>query len=176
MTDGVEGKKAFYIKAKEALESAGYQYFDEHEIKGIGRSHMSKPDYIAVKKNVLVIGEIKSPAESPTSPSWRQIQKSDGEEFKRVRLEVANREREGKVSKEVGGHEIVIRGQIPDYVEKLGKTYLLPFSEHSNMKTILGYSFPTEETFNVEHAFKNCKSKILKVIDIGNGITTYFFK
>jgi len=122
----MEGKKEFYKKAKEALESEGYRYYGEDDIKGIGSSHMSKPDYIAVKGNILVIGEIKSPKEGPTSASWRQIQNSDGEEFKKVRLEVAEREKLGLISKEVGGHEIIIRGQISDYIEKIGITYHLP--------------------------------------------------
>ena len=52
------GAIEFYKKAKEVLESKGYHYYGEDDIKGIGSSHASKPDYIAVKGNVVVIGEI----------------------------------------------------------------------------------------------------------------------
>lgn len=170
----MEGKKEFYKKAKEALESEGYRYYGEDDIKGIGSSHMSKPDYIAVKGNIVVIGEIKSPKEGPTSAIWRQIQNGDGQAFKKVRLDVARKEKEGQISKEAGGHEIIIRGQIPDYVEKMGKTYESPV-EIENRKIICGYSFPFEESSNVDHAVKECGTTVHKKINTRNGIVTYFF-
>jgi hypothetical protein len=171
----MEGKEEFYKKVEVALRRYGYQYFGQDDIKGIGRSHMSKPDYIAVKGNVFVIGEIKSPKEGPKSTSWRQVQNSDGEKFREVRLDVVRKEEMGLLQKEVGGHEIIIRGQIPDYVEKMGETYVLPPQITGNESMILGYSFPTEETFNVNRAFGNCGQKVLKTINIGNGVTTFFF-
>jgi len=69
-----EGKEEFYKKAEEALKRSGYQYYGEKYIVGIGSSHSSKPDYIAVKDDIVVIGEIKSPREGPKSAIWRQIQ------------------------------------------------------------------------------------------------------
>ena len=112
----IEGKEEFYKKAEEALKSKGYQYYGEKDIVGIRSGHSSKPDYIAVKDGIVIIGEIKSPKEGPKSAMWRQIQRGDSEEFKAVRLDVARREEAGELSREVGGHEIIIRGQIPDYI------------------------------------------------------------
>ena len=98
----------------------------DRDIKGKGRRHANKPDYIAVKDGAIIIGEIKSPSEPPTSGSWRTIQPADSEVFKAVRTEVSAREKAGEISKEVGGHEIIIRGQIPDYIMKINDTYELP--------------------------------------------------
>ena len=93
----IEGKDQFYGKAEEALKSRGYQYYSEQDIIGIGSAHSSKPDYIAVKGDMVVIGEIKSPREGPKSAMWRQIQRGDSEEFKAVRLDVSKREETGKL-------------------------------------------------------------------------------
>jgi hypothetical protein len=170
----VEGKKEFYAKAKEALTAMGYRFYDgDKEIVGKGPSHASKPDYIATKGRMIVIGEIKAPAESPTSSSWRQPQNSDGEAFKRVRLEVAQREMSGKVPKQIGGHEIIIKGQIPDYIEKIGKTYDLPPSIPDGGRILAGYTFPLQEKHNVEPALKYCKIALHEKIDTGNGSLTY---
>lgn len=80
-----EGKATFYSKAEEALRSRRYEYYDgDKDIHGKGRSHASKPDYIATKGETIIIGEIKSPKEGPTSGSWRQIQNSDTEHFRRI--------------------------------------------------------------------------------------------
>lgn len=172
----VIGKTNFYRKAKESLQSKGYQYYDgERDIRGKGRSHASKPDYIATKGNTTIIGEIKSPGEPPTSGSWRQVQNSDSEDFKRVRLEVAAREQAGEVSKEVGGHEIIIRGQIPDYVAKIGLTYDLPEGVPEGGFIKGGYTVPASEAGNAEAAFRNCRKIDYDKIDIGNGSTTYIF-
>jgi hypothetical protein len=76
--DMTESKAEFYKKVLESLTSGGYPYFDsDKESRGKGKHHASKPDYIAIKDKYLVIGEIKSPAEPPTSGSWRQVQKND---------------------------------------------------------------------------------------------------
>lgn len=172
------GKNEFYHKAKEALTSQGYRYFDgDKDIKGKGIHHANKPDYIAIKDNTVVIGEIKSPAENPKSGSWRQIQKSDSEEFKKIRLEVSRREREGKgkVTREVGGHEIIIRGQIPDYVRKIDITFNSPVTFQGNKRIICGYTVPISEDINVKRAFNNCSIKTMHKIDSGNGSITYLF-
>ncbi len=68
----MEGKEEFYKKAEEALKKSGYQYYGEKDIVGIGSGHSSKPDYIAVKDGIVVVGEIKSPKEGPKSAMWRQ--------------------------------------------------------------------------------------------------------
>lgn len=172
----IEDKKTFYPKAEEALRSRGYEYHDgDRDIRGKGRGHASKPDYVAVKGDTIIIGEIKSPSEPPTSSSWRQPQNSDTEDFKRVRLEVAGREKNGEVSKEVGGHEIVIRGQIPDYVAKLDETYDLPSGVRDGGIMKGGYTVPSNEAGNVEMALKNCKKAGYEKIDTGNGSTTFIF-
>lgn len=168
------GKKEFYPKVAEAFKSQGYQYFDgDKDIRGKGRSHASKPDYIAVKENTIIIGEIKSPDEGPTSSSWREVQNSDSENFKKVRQEVTEREKAGKVSKEVGGHEIIIRGQIPDYVSKIGKTYDLPEEVPGNGNIKCGYSIPVTESGNVKAALKNQKIRFEKISH--NESTNYIF-
>ena len=156
------GKSLFYPKAEKALKSRGFEYFDgDKGIKGKSAAHRSKPDYVAVKGNDCVIGEIKSPDEPPTSGSWRQIQPNDSSNFSNVRKDVKRREQSGQLNSEVGGHEIIIRGQIPDYVSKIGKTYDLP-SATSGKKIMGGYTIPSEQAANVE-------------IDGGNGVVTYIF-
>lgn len=65
----IEGKKYFYPRVRESLITAGFQYSDD--IPGKGRSHASKPDYIAAKGEEIIIGEIKSPSEGPLTTSWR---------------------------------------------------------------------------------------------------------
>jgi hypothetical protein len=171
-----EGKEEFYKKAEEALRRSGYQYYSEKDIAGIGSAHSSKPDYIAVKDGIVIIGEIKSPKEGPKSAIWRQIQKGDSEEFKAVRLDVAKREAAGEVSKEIGGHEIIIRGQIPDYIEKIGKTYDLPSSIPDGGRILAGYTFSLQEQENVEQALKNCGKAIHERIDTGNGSVSCIFQ
>jgi len=172
----VDGKHEFYSKAEDALTANGYRYFDgDRDIKGKGRQHANKPDYIAAKGNAVIIGEIKSPAESPKSGSWRQIQNSDTEEFKKVRMEVANREKAGLVSPEVGGHEIIICGQIADYVRKIGTTFELPESITKVDRLLMGYTIPKSEEMNVMAALKNSRKSIYKKIDIGNSSVTFIF-
>jgi hypothetical protein len=174
--DMTVGKNEFYYKAQEALTSHGYQFFDgDKDIRGKGIHHANKPDYIAIKGNTVVIGEIKSPAESPKTGSWRQIQKGDSEEFKKIRLDVVKREWEGNLLPEVGGHEIIIRGQIPDYMRKIGITYELPVSFSGKQNIICGYTVPMTEQMNVKRALDNCNVKTINRIDGGNGSITYLF-
>lgn len=172
----MEGKKEFYRKVEQALKSEGYEYYDgDRDIPGKGRQHANKPDYIAIKGNKLYIGEIKSPAESPKSSSWRQIQNSDTEEFKKVRMEVAQREKAGLVSPEIGGHEIIIRGQIADYVRRIGINFDLPESASPKIEIRMAYSVSNSEEQNVETALTNCRKMVCEMVDIGNGSITYLF-
>jgi len=171
-----EGKKEFYRKVEEALKSKGYDYYDgDRDIPGKGRQHANKPDFIAVKDGKVYIGEIKSPAEGPTSSSWRQIQNSDTKEFAAVRTAVAKREKAGLLSPGVGGHIIIIEGQIMDYVRKIGINYNLPTTVSSKMEIRMAYSMPESEVQNVVNALENSKKKIYEKINTGNGAVTYLF-
>ena len=170
------GKKEFYPKGEEALRSKGYRYLDgDKAIKGKGRAHRRKPDYIAEKDNKVVIGETKSPDEPPTSSSWRHRQPNDSQEMANVRADVAASEKAGKLDPEVGGHEIIIRGQIPDYAKNIGKTYDMPV-DAAGKKIMGGYTVDASQGKNVEQALKNCGKKSYEKIDNGNGSITYVFK
>jgi len=172
----MEGKKEFYNKVEEALKSKGYDYYDgDRDILGKGKQHANKPDYIAIKGSKVYIGEIKSPAEGPKSSSWRQKQNSDTEQFTAVRMDVLKREKAGLVLPEIGGHEIIICGQIADYVRKIGNNFDLPESVSPKMEIMMAYSMPKSEERNVEKALANCRKKIHDKIDIGNGSITYLF-
>jgi hypothetical protein len=81
----------------------------------------------------------------------------------------------GRVSKEIGGHEIIIRGQIPDYIVKMNFSYDLPPNTPKNNVIKAGYSFPSVETANVEKALKNSNKSVYNKIDIGDGSTTFIF-
>jgi hypothetical protein len=171
-----EGKKEFYQKIEEALKSKGYDYYDgDRDIPGKGRQHANKPDFMAVKGSKVFIGEIKSPAEGPKSGSWRTIQNSDTEQFAAVRTDVLRREKAGLVLPEIGGHEIIICGQIADYVRKIGINYDLPASLSQNIEIMMAYSMPVAEERNVEKALDNCKKKVHEKIDTGNGSITFLF-
>ena len=74
---------------------------------------------------------------------------------------------------EVGGHEIIIRGQIPDYYRKIGITYDLPVTVPQKCQFALGYTVPDSEENNVDRALNNCKNRILDKITDGNGSITY---
>ena len=171
----MNGKNEFYPEVEKTLILAGYDYSDgDRDIKGKTRQHQRKPDYIASKNGEIIIGEIKSPNEPPTSGSWRQKQPNDSHEFAEVRQEVHEKEKAGKVSPEVGGHEIIIKGQIPDYVSNLGITYDLP-SGISSATLKGGYSVPSEQSRNVEMALRNCGKSNIQIIDFGgNGVTFVF--
>jgi len=170
------GKKEFYSKAQEALESKGYDYYDgDRDVHGKGRQHANKPDYIAVHGSKVFIGEIKSPAEGPKSGSWRQIQHSDTEQFAAVRNDVVKREKAGAILPEIGGHEIIICGQIADYVRKIGINFDLPASVPDDAEIMMAYTAPEAEGRNIEEALSNCGKKVHEKIDIGNGSITYLF-
>jgi hypothetical protein len=166
-------KSSFYPRFQDDLTSCGYEFWDE--IKGKGPSHSSKPDYLARKGQFIVIGEIKSPSEGPLTPSWRVPQHSDTDEFVRVRQCVAKRERDGLISRKAGGHEIIIRGQIPDYLSKIGQTYDPPFPLLFNVKFMGAYSSPQSESANIEQAFSNCRKKFSEKIIGREGTVTYIF-
>lgn len=173
----LEGKKEFYKKVEEALRSKGYEYYDgDRDIPGKGRQHANKPDFIAVKGDNVYIGEIKSPAEGPKSGSWRQKQNSDTEQFVAVRNDVSKREKAGLVLPEIGGHEIIIRGQIADYVRKIGINFDLPASSpKNNMEIGMAYSMSKLQEQSVKAALANCGKKVHEKIDTGNGSITYLF-
>ena len=171
----MNGKNEFYPKVEKSLLLNGYKYFDgDRDIKGKTRQHQRKPDYIAVKNGEIIIGEIKSTNESPTTGSWRQKQANDSSEYAAVRQEVRDREKAGKVSPEVGGHEIIIKGQIPDYAANLGVTYDLPVRvSGGTLKG--GYSVPAEQACNVINAFKICGKSDYQVVDNQGQTVTFIF-
>ena len=174
----MSGKNEFYPKVKELFIEAGYEYFDgDQDIKGKTRQHRRKPDYIAVKGDLIIIGEIKSPNEPPTSGSWRQKQPNDSDEFAKVREDIHDLEKAGMVDPNVGGHGIIIRGQIPDYISKIGVTYDLPTSE-PGLKIKGGYTVPSSQAQNVKAALSNCGKIKYQVIGNGNGdgLVTYIFE
>jgi hypothetical protein len=172
----MSGKKEFYPKVKESITAAGYEYFDgDKDIKGKTRQHRRKPDYIAVKGDHTVIGAIKSTNEPPTSGSWRRKQPSDSAEFAKVKQDILDLESAGMIDPNVGGHGIIIRGQIPDYVSKIGVTYDLPASvPGSTIKG--GYTVPSEQANNVKAALSDCGKIKYQVIGNGNGLVTYIFE
>lgn len=171
----MSGKSEFYPKVEASLVSAGYEYFDgDRDIKGKTHQHQRKPDFIASKNGEIVIGEIKSPSEPPTSSSWRRIQPNDSNEFAAVRQEVREREKEKIVITEVGGHEIIIRGQIPDYVSNLGVTYDLPVRVSRGIIKG-GYSVPLEQAGNVKIALKNCGKNNINTIANSSHSATFVF-
>lgn len=174
----MSGKNEFYRKVKELFIEAGYEYFDgDQDIKGKTRQHRRKPDYIAVKGDLIIIGEIKSPNEPPTSGSWRQKQPNDSDEFAKVREDIHDLEQAGMVDPNVGGHGIIIRGQIPDYISKIGVTYDLPTSE-PGLTIKGGYTVPSSQAQNVKTALSNCGKIKYQVIGNGNGdgLVTYIFE
>lgn len=153
----MEGKKEFYAKAetdiKSFLSREGYDlYFTEDELRG-----HSKPDGFAAnsKTGNAVVVEIKSPKEPPSTACWRQIQPSDTEGFKRVRQDIVEKESSGKLGKDVGGHIIIINGQLEYYKEiiSLGKVRLPSTAPRIiSMKT--AYVLPQEHRANVITALR----------------------
>jgi hypothetical protein len=172
----MSGKKEFYPKVKESFIAAGYEYFDgDADIKGKTSRHRRKPDYIAVKDNLMVIGEIKSPDEPPSSASWRKKQSNDSEAFAKVRQDILDLESAGMLDPHVGGHGIIIRGQIPDYVSNIGITYDLPVAAPGS-KVKGGYTVPSEQAQNVEAALSNCGKIKYQLLNSSNGMVTYIFE
>jgi len=171
----MSGKNGFYPVIETSFKAQGYKYFDgDRNIKGKTSQHRRKPDYVAVKENAIIIGEIKSPNEPPMTSSWRQKQPNDSIEFAGVRADVLEREKAGKLDPEIGGHEIIIRGQIPNYVSCIGKTYDLPVDKKGKVVKG-GYSVPTEQAVNVEKAFLSMGKRYCQIIYDDNGSITYIF-
>ena len=172
----MSGKKEFHPKVKATFIEAGFEYYDgDEDIQGKTRQHRRKPDYVAVKDDQIIIGEIKSPKEPPTSSNWRQKQPNDSEEFAQVRQDILDLEQAGMVDPSVGGHGIIIRGQIPDYVAKIGVTFDLPASE-PGIKIKGGYSVPSNQAQNVKAALSNCGKMKYQVLGNGNGLATFIFE
>jgi len=153
----MEGKKEFYAKAeidiKTFLATEGYDlYFTEDDLRG-----HSKPDGYAAnsKTGNAVVVEIKSQKEPPTTACWRQIQPSDTECFKRVRQDIVQKESTGQISKDVGGHIIIINGQLEYYKEiiSIGKVRL-PSSAPKIAPMKTAYVMPQEHRANVVAALK----------------------
>ena len=72
----MEGKTNFYPIIEISLKAEGYEYYDgDRDIKGKTRQHRRKPDFVAVKENTTIIGEIKSTNEPPTSAGWRRARR-----------------------------------------------------------------------------------------------------
>ena len=71
-----------------------------------------------------------------------------------VRQDVVTRERQGSLDPNIGVHEIIIRGQIPNYASNIGKTYDLPAGVNAQ-KIRGGYSVPENQSNNVEAALNN---------------------
>ena len=169
-------KKEIYLKVKESFIAAGYEYYDgDDDIKGKTRQHRRKPDYIAVKGDQIIIGEIKSPEELPTSGSWRKKQPNDSAAFAKVRQDILDLESAGMLDPNVGGHGIIIRGQIPDYVSHIGITFDLPVVVPSS-KVKGGYTVPSGQAKNVEGALSNCGKIKYQVLNGGNDLVTYIFE
>jgi hypothetical protein len=59
-----------------------------------------------------------------------------------VRQDIAEREKAGLILPEIGGHKIIIRGQIADYVRKIGINFDLPESVSQNVEIRMAYSVP----------------------------------
>lgn len=156
-------KKHFYDTCKILIECEGFKYFNEKEIKGIGKKGRKKPDFVAVneKDKIFIIGEIKTPKENPKSSSWRQIQKSDTAYFAELRLLVRELEKERKINKEVGGHIIILLGQIIDYFKCFGKTYNFPI-DINEFKVCLAYCAPAIESSNIEEAMNMTCIKLIR--------------
>jgi len=171
-------KNEFYPKIRELFIAAGYEFFDgDKDIKGKTRQHRRRPDYIAVKDDLIIIGEIKPPSEPPTKGSWRKKQPNDSDELAKVRQDTLDLESAGMVDPNVGGHGIIIRGQIPDYISKIGVTFDLPASAPDS-KIKGGYTVPSSQAKNVKVALSNCGKRKYQVIGNGNGdgLVTYIFE
>jgi hypothetical protein len=172
----MSGKMKLYPKVKESFVAAGYSFYDgDTDIKGKTRQHRRKPDYIAVRDDLIIIGEIKSAKEPPTSGIWRRQKPNDSAEFAKVRQDILDLESAGMLDPNIGGHGIIIRGQIPDYVANIGITYELPASrEGAEIRG--GYTVPSEQTRNVKIALSNCGKIKYRILGNGNGPATFIFE
>jgi len=152
-------KEEFYPLVKKLLERKGYKYYSEEDLRGKGRGRR-KPDFVAIRGNWFLIGEIKSPSEPPTSGSWRTVQSFDTENMRHVREMVKALEKEGKIAPEVGGHAIIMLGQVYEYLLLMGERWLPP--EPVEGYQILGaYAFPVEWSHEVEEALRFFRIKPL---------------
>jgi len=141
-----------------ALSKAKLAYFDGQSITGVGTGHQRKPDYLGYSPTDLALGEWKSSFEPPTTSSWRSVRQSDPEAFTQIRQQVAGREQNG-LSKDIGGHIIIIEGQLADYATQIGSSYRLPWSAN-HIK--FAYTIPLEQKDNVLAAFNEIESRLNK--------------
>ncbi|HRR40635.1 MAG TPA: hypothetical protein P5244_05305 [Syntrophales bacterium] len=160
-----KGKEEFYPKAQEDLKSAGINTIPEEGLKKVGSHWKSRPDCVGYRENQLIVSEIKSGMEPPTSSSWRKAQKSDTTQFTAVRKQVKALEDAGEVSKEVGGWMIIAKGQVEDYARKMGRTWDVPNPSMKKGKKLYGsLSVPPDQKENVLTAFAELKKR--KKLDI----------
>lgn len=170
----LEGKEKFYPKGSETLQKNRFTVIEENKIRGFGRQHRSKPDYIAIKENRTIIGEIKSPRERPTQANWRIKQPNDTTQMASIREKIKRAENAKEIEKNVGGHVIVIEGQIKDYAAKIERTYHLP-EEAAGKQIMGGYTFPASEVDNVEKAFQYAGKKVLERYQGDSGDVTFIY-
>lgn len=140
------------------LSQARLAYFDGQAITGIGTGHQRKPDYLGYSPTDLALGEWKSTFEPPTTSSWRTVRESDPAEFTQTREQVAGWEQSG-LSKDIGGHIIIIEGQLADYSRQIGRSYELPWAR-SHIK--LAYTVSLKQKDNVVAAFNEIESRLQK--------------
>ena len=143
------------------LSQAKLAYFDGQAITGIGTGHQRKPDYLGYSPTDLALGEWKSTFEPPTTSSWRTVRPTDPDEFTQTRQQVASWEQRG-LSKDVGGHIIIIEGQLADYAEQIGRSYELPWS---TSHTKFAYTVALGQKDNVAAAFDEIESRLQKKYD-----------
>lgn len=155
------------------LSKAKLAYFDGKSITGIGTGNQRKPDYLGYSATDLALGEWKSSFEPPTTSSWRTVRGSDPEAFTRIREQVAGWEQNG-LSKDLGGHIIIIEGQLADYATQIGISYELPWTA-THMK--FAYTVPLEQKDNVLNAFNEIEARLNKKYDfeLFEGIVTITF-
>lgn len=155
-------KEKFISRCKKLIIGAGFQYTDGKDIKGKTKFHRKKPDFLAVdRKNwIFLIGEIKTPIEPPTSSSWRNSLVSDTFDFRTIRQKVVELEKCNRLRKEVGGHIIILLGQIMDYFRVFGKTYTFSI-DLNRFKIMFAYCVPIIELVNVEKAIEITGIKLI---------------
>jgi len=170
-----KGQVKFIEKADLAftLSKAKLAYFDGESITGIGTGHQRKPDYLGYSPTDLALGEWKSSFEPPVTSSWRTVRESDPEAFTQMRQQVASWEQNG-LSKDIGGHIIIIAGQLADYATQIGVSYELPWSA---THTKFAYTVPLEQKANVLAAFNETETRLNKKYEFESfeGIVTITF-
>jgi hypothetical protein len=144
------------------LSQAKLAYFHGEALRRIGTGHQRKPDYLGYSPTDLVLGEWKSTFEPPTTGSWRAVRPSDPAPFTQIRQQVATWEKNG-LPRDVGGHIIIIQGQLADYAGQIGKSYELPWPA---TPTKLAYTVPLGQKANVESAFREIESRLRIRYDI----------